>query len=115
MSMLATTRMSSKGQIVIPEELRRAFGWDSGTSFIVVGRPDAIMLQPVAMPDMARFDDLNAEGRRDARRRCRRRSRPRPGKETVEPLPLPGPVCEDPGDDMFIACALTARARVILH
>ena len=67
MSVLATTRMSSKGQIVIPEELRRAFGWSSGTSFIVVGRPDAIMLQPVTMPDMARFDGLIAEGRRQAR------------------------------------------------
>ena len=31
----------------------------------------------------------------------------------VEPAPLPGPVCEDPDDDMFIACALAARARVI--
>ena len=67
MSVLTTTRMSSKGQIVIPEELRRAFGWGSGTSFIVVGRPDAIMLQPVTMPDMARFDGLIAESRRQAK------------------------------------------------
>ncbi len=67
MSILTTTRMSSKGQIVIPEELRRAFGWNSGTSFIVVGRPDAIMLQPVTMPDMARFDSLIAESRRQAK------------------------------------------------
>ncbi len=59
--------MSSKGQIVIPEELRRAFGWDSGTSFIVIGRPDAIVLQPVTMPDMRRFDALVAESRRQAR------------------------------------------------
>ena len=67
MSVLTTTRMSSKGQIVIPEELRRAFGWNSGTSFIVVGRADAIMLQPVTMPDMARFDGLIAESRRQAK------------------------------------------------
>ena len=67
MSVLTTTRMSSKGQIVIPEELRQAFGWNSGTSFIVVGRPDAIMLQPVTMPDMSRFDDLIAESRRQAK------------------------------------------------
>ena len=67
MSVLTTTRMSSKGQIVIPEELRRAFGWNSGTSFIVVGRADAIMLQPVTMPDMAQFDDLIAESRKQAK------------------------------------------------
>ena len=59
--------MSSKGQIVIPEELRNAFGWNAGTSFIVVGRPDAIMLQPVTMPDMAQFDGLIAESRRQAK------------------------------------------------
>lgn len=67
MSVLTTTRMSSKGQIVIPEELRKAFGWNKGTSFIVVGRPDAIMLQPVTMPDMARFDGLITESRRQAK------------------------------------------------
>ena len=67
MSVLTTTRMSSKGQIVIPEELRKAFGWNTGTSFIVVGRPDAIMLQPVTMPDMDRFDGLIAESRKQAK------------------------------------------------
>ncbi len=67
MSVLTTTRMSSKGQIVIPEELRKTFGWNTGTSFIVVGCPDAIMLQPVTMPDMARFDGLIAESRRQAK------------------------------------------------
>ena len=67
MSVLTTTRMSSKGQIVIPEELRKAFGWNAGISFIVVGRPDAIMLQPVTMPDMAQFDDLIAESRKQAK------------------------------------------------
>ena len=31
----------------------------------------------------------------------------------VEPESLPGQVCTDPGDDMFIACALAARAHII--
>jgi AbrB family looped-hinge helix DNA binding protein len=59
--------MSSKGQIVIPEELRQAFGWNSGTAFIVVGRPNAIILHPVTMPDMAQFDELIAERRKQAK------------------------------------------------
>ena len=67
MSVLSTTRMSSKGQIVIPEELRKAFGWDPGTSFIVVGHANAIMLQPVKAPDMTQFDELIAESRRQAK------------------------------------------------
>ena len=31
----------------------------------------------------------------------------------VEPESLPGQVCADPDDDMFIACALAARAHII--
>jgi uncharacterized protein len=31
----------------------------------------------------------------------------------VESRPLPGPVCEDPDDDMFIACALAAGVHII--
>ena len=31
----------------------------------------------------------------------------------VQPPPLPQPVCEDPDDDKFIACALAGGAKVI--
>ena len=32
----------------------------------------------------------------------------------VIPGPLPGPVCRDPDDDKFLACALVAEARYIV-
>ena len=60
--------MSSKGQVVIPEALRKTYGWRSGTSFIVLGRGNAIVLQPLSVPDMAQFDALIAEGRTMARK-----------------------------------------------
>jgi putative PIN family toxin of toxin-antitoxin system len=34
--------------------------------------------------------------------------------ELVQASNLPGPVCEDPDDDKFLACALAARASIIL-
>jgi putative PIN family toxin of toxin-antitoxin system len=34
--------------------------------------------------------------------------------EIVQAPPLPEAVCEDPTDDMFLACALAARAKVIV-
>jgi len=37
METLATTRMSSKGQIVIPEELRKRLNLKTGAQFVVVG------------------------------------------------------------------------------
>jgi len=67
MGTVATTRMSSRGQVVIPEEIRTRYGWDSGMSFIVIGQADAVILQPVEMPDMSRFDALLSASRRAAR------------------------------------------------
>ena len=33
----ATTRMSSKGQVVIPEEIRTRLGLTAGTQFVAIG------------------------------------------------------------------------------
>ena len=32
----------------------------------------------------------------------------------VQAAPLRGPVCDDPDDDIFLACALAAKARIIV-
>lgn len=34
--------------------------------------------------------------------------------EMCHPPKLPEPVCEDPDDDMFIACALASGAKIIV-
>ena len=67
MSAVATTKMSSRGQVVIPEGLRKAYGWASGTSFLVLGRKNAIILQPIALPDLFQFDSLIAASRQQAK------------------------------------------------
>ena len=46
MKALATTRMSSKGQIVIPENIRKQLNLKEGTQFVVVGENDVVMLRP---------------------------------------------------------------------
>ena len=63
----ATTKMSSKGQVVIPEEIRRALGLEAGTHFVVVGEGDTIVLKAVTAPKMSDFDDIVQEARRQAR------------------------------------------------
>ena len=40
MQTLATTRMSSKGQVVIPEDVRGRLGLKEGVQFVVVGEGD---------------------------------------------------------------------------
>jgi len=68
MSRIATTRMSSKGQVVIPENVRKRLGLKAGSEFVVVAGDDAVVLKPVTEPDMSQFDELLAEARRQARR-----------------------------------------------
>ena len=60
--------MSSKGQVVIPESVRKRLGLKAGSEFIVVAGDDAVVLRPVTEPDMSQFDELLAEARRQARR-----------------------------------------------
>jgi AbrB family looped-hinge helix DNA binding protein len=60
--------MSSKGQVVIPEDVRRRLGLKAGSQFVVIAGDDAVVLKPVIEPDMSQFDDLLAEARSQARR-----------------------------------------------
>ena len=74
METLATTRMSSKGQVVIPEEIRERLGLQAGTQFVVVGNRDVVILKAITPPSLKAFDDLVSRARMQARRAGLRRS-----------------------------------------
>ena len=67
MAKVATTKMSSKGQVVIPEEVRERLGFEPGTQFVVVGEGDVVILKVVSALSIAEFDELVADARRQAR------------------------------------------------
>ena len=67
MAELATTKMSSKGQVVIPEELRKKLGLRTGVQFVVVGEKDTVILKVISPPSMEEFEGLIREARRKAR------------------------------------------------
>jgi AbrB family looped-hinge helix DNA binding protein len=67
MSTLSTTRMSSKGQVVIPEAIRQEMGLEPGAQFVVVGRRDAIILKSISKPSRKELDALLKTARRQAR------------------------------------------------
>lgn len=48
--LIETTKMSSRGQVVIPQDVREAVNADEGTVFAVVGSGDTILLKKVMMP-----------------------------------------------------------------
>ena len=70
----STTKMSSKGQVVIPEAIRKRLGLEPGDQFVVVASKDAVILKAIATPTMADFDELLADARRQARRAGLKRS-----------------------------------------
>ncbi|MCH8915984.1 MAG: AbrB/MazE/SpoVT family DNA-binding domain-containing protein [Thaumarchaeota archaeon] len=49
---LEITTMSEKGQIVIPQLLRKEMGLKAKTRFIVMRKGDFIMMKALQMPDM---------------------------------------------------------------
>lgn len=74
MGKVATTRMSSRGQVVIPEEIREALGLGPGAQFVVVGEGDVVILKRISPPSMSEFDEIAGEARRQARRVGMKRS-----------------------------------------
>lgn len=70
----ATTRLSSKGQVVIPEEVRQRLRLVPGVQFLVLGEGDVVILKVIAPPSLDQFDSLIAQARVQARRsRLRKR------------------------------------------
>jgi AbrB family looped-hinge helix DNA binding protein len=67
MSIVSTTKMSSKGQIVIPEDIRNRLGLKTGSKFIVLGDRDVVILKSLNPPSMDEFDDLILKARKQAK------------------------------------------------
>ena len=67
METLATTRMSSKGQVVIPESIRKQLDLKEGAQFLVVGDADVVILKVVTPPDKSEFDALIKQARQQAK------------------------------------------------
>ncbi len=74
MTELATTKMSSKGQVVIPEDIRKRLGLKAGSRFVVVAGKDAVILKTITPPSMEEFDELIREARQQARQAGMKRS-----------------------------------------
>jgi len=59
--------MSSKGQVVIPEDVRSRLHLEAGAQFVVVGENDVVILKSIQRPSMNEFDGLIRKARRQAR------------------------------------------------
>ncbi len=64
----ATTTLSSKGQVVIPEEIRARLGLKPGAQFVVVGDRDVVIFKVLEPPSLGEFEELAAAARRAGKR-----------------------------------------------
>jgi len=67
MSSIATIKMSSKGHIVIPEEIRKKLGLRTGARFMVLGEKDVVILKNITPPSIDEFTDLIKNARQQAK------------------------------------------------
>jgi AbrB family looped-hinge helix DNA binding protein len=65
---LELTRLSHKGQVVIPTQVRRKMGLKEGTKFLVVGLEDIIVLRRLQLSEeKLKLKKLLAEARSSAK------------------------------------------------
>ena len=69
MADITLTRLSSKGQIVIPQKLRKALRLREGEVFVMTGRRDTIVLKRLRTPSDREFEALLEWGERFARKK----------------------------------------------
>ncbi len=88
MEILATTRMSSKGQVVIPEEIRDRLGLRAGMQFVVVGNRDVVILKAISAPSVKEFNHLVGQARQQVRRAGLKKSDVEAAGARVRSIPL---------------------------
>lgn len=68
MKTAATTTLSSKGQVVIPEDVRTQLGLKAGTQFVVIGDRDVVIFKVIEPPALEQFEPLVKRVRTAAKR-----------------------------------------------
>ncbi len=66
MGEIMITRLSSKGQIVLPKALRETLGIKSGEIFAMFGEDDTIVLKRIELPSEEEFEKLLKWGQKYA-------------------------------------------------
>lgn len=53
-----TTKLSSKGQVILPKAVREAHNWKPGTEFVVEDSAEGVLLKPVKPIQPTRLADV---------------------------------------------------------
>lgn len=64
MNQMQVTSVSSRGQVVIPSDIRDAMGISIGMKMVIFTDGDNLLLKPIKMPDLNTFKELVKESKR---------------------------------------------------
>lgn len=71
-------RLSSKGQFVIPENVRKMLGLRTGSKLALFTDGENILLKPIPTPDASAFRKMADEARKVADKAASMRKEPKP-------------------------------------
>lgn len=57
---METTKLSSKGQVIIPKPFRAAHRWEPGQILIVINTDDGVFLKPKVPFEDTRIEDVSS-------------------------------------------------------
>jgi AbrB family looped-hinge helix DNA binding protein len=57
-SYMETTRLSTKGQVILPKHIRDSRAWEPGTEFIVEETDEGVLLRPAGLFPPVRLEDV---------------------------------------------------------
>jgi AbrB family looped-hinge helix DNA binding protein len=55
---METTKLSSKGQVILPKNIRAAHQWEPGVEFLVEDTADGVLLRPLKPFEPTRIEDV---------------------------------------------------------
>jgi len=61
------TKLSSRGQMVVPQNLRDKLGLEEGQQFVVIGEGDTLIFKRMEMPTMAKMQKMLEASRKWAK------------------------------------------------
>ena len=62
------TRLSSKGQVVLPQSIRKRLRLTEGAKFVVIGEGDVVILKKLEVPGREQLKELLKESRAYAKK-----------------------------------------------
>jgi len=60
---IETAKLSTKGQLVVPDAFRKHYGWKAGMTLLLIGTADSVVIQQLSIPSDSKISQTVDESR----------------------------------------------------